>query len=130
MKMYSCACALLCNASCRWTGLWQYRQLCAPTVLLRGNIPKPSVPTSGDSSVGIVIRYGLGIECRWRQDFPRPSKPALGPNQPPSHTMGTGSFPGVKRSGRGVDHPPHLAPRLKKEESCTSTPTLGPRGLF
>jgi hypothetical protein len=31
-----------------------------------------------------------------------------------SCTTGTGSFPGVKRSGRGVDHPPHLAPRLKK----------------
>jgi len=29
--------------------------------------------------------------------------------------MGTGSFPGVKRPGRGVDHPPHLASRLKKE---------------
>jgi len=27
--------------------------------------------------------------------------------------MGTRSFPGVKRPGRGVDHPPHLAPRLK-----------------
>jgi len=24
------------------------------------------------------------------------------------------SFPGVKRPGRAVDHPPHLAPRLKK----------------
>jgi len=34
---------------------------------------------------------------------------------PPSYTMGTGTFPGVKLSGRGVDHPPHLAPRLKKE---------------
>jgi len=32
-----------------------------------------------------------------------------------SYTMGTGSFPGLKRPGRGVDHPPHLAPRLKKE---------------
>ena len=28
-----------------------------------------------------------------------------------SYTMGTGYFPGVKRSGRGVDHPHHLAPR-------------------
>ena len=34
---------------------------------------------------------------------------------PASYTMGTGSFPGVKRPGRGIDHPPHLAPRLKKE---------------
>jgi len=24
---------------------------------------------------------------------------------PASYTMGTGSFPGVKRPGRGVDHP-------------------------
>jgi len=29
--------------------------------------------------------------------------------------MDTGSFPGVKWLGCGVDHPPHLAPRLKKE---------------
>jgi hypothetical protein len=28
--------------------------------------------------------------------------------------MGAGSFLGVKRPGRGVDYPPHLAPRLKK----------------
>jgi hypothetical protein len=31
-----------------------------------------------------------------------------------SYTIGTGSFPGVKRQGRGVDHAPHLAPRLRK----------------
>jgi len=35
--------------------------------------------------------------------------------QPASYTMGTGSFPRVKRPGRGVNHPPHLASRLKKE---------------
>jgi len=29
--------------------------------------------------------------------------------------MGTGFFPGVKRTGRGVDHPPHLAPKLMIE---------------
>jgi len=45
--------------------------------------------------------------------------------------MGTGSiFPGVKRQERGVDHPLHLAPRLKKEYSYTYTPHLGLRGLF
>ena len=36
-------------------------------------------------------------------------------SNPASCAMGTGSFPGVKRPGRGVDHPPHLAPRLKEE---------------
>jgi len=35
-------------------------------------------------------------------------------DHPASYTMCTGSFPGIKRPGRGVDHPPHLAPRLKK----------------
>jgi len=34
---------------------------------------------------------------------------------PAPYKIGTGFFPGVKRLGRGVDHPPHLAPRLKKE---------------
>jgi hypothetical protein len=34
---------------------------------------------------------------------------------PDSNTIGTESFPGVKRPGRDVDHPPYLAPRLKKE---------------
>jgi hypothetical protein len=32
-----------------------------------------------------------------------------------SFTMDTGSFPGVKRPGSGINHPPDLAPRLKKE---------------
>ena len=40
----------------------------------------------------------------------------IGPEaHPASYTMGTGSFSGVKRPGRGADHPPLLAPRLKKE---------------
>jgi hypothetical protein len=34
---------------------------------------------------------------------------------PATYTMGTGSLQGVKRPGRGVDHAPTLATRLKKE---------------
>jgi hypothetical protein len=44
--------------------------------------------------------------------------------------VGTGSFLGVKRPGRDVDHPPHLSQRSKKQLSYTSTPPLGLRGLF
>ena len=70
-----------------------------------------------DSSVDIATRYGLdgpGIESWWRRGFLHPSRPALGSN-PASYTTGTGSFLAVKRTGHGADHPPHLAPRLKKE---------------
>jgi hypothetical protein len=34
---------------------------------------------------------------------------------PASYTMGSGSFPGVKRLGRGVNQPLNLAPMFKKE---------------
>ena len=39
-----------------------------------------------DSSVGVSTRYGLdgpGIESRCEPDFLHPSRPALGPTQPP-----------------------------------------------
>ena len=48
------------------------------------------------------------------RDFPHSSRPALGSAQPPIQWV-TDYFPGVKRPGCGVDHPPHLASRLKKE---------------
>jgi hypothetical protein len=33
---------------------------------------------------------------------------------PATCTMGTGSFPGVKRPGRGADHPPSSSTEVKK----------------
>jgi hypothetical protein len=47
-------------------------------------LPRPIV--GQDSSVVIATRYGLdgpGIESRWGRDFSHPSRPALGPTQPP-----------------------------------------------
>jgi hypothetical protein len=45
---------------------------------------------------------------------------------PASCTMDTGSFPGVKRSGRGADHPTLSSAEVENELRYTSTPPLGP----
>jgi hypothetical protein len=60
-----------------------------------------------DSVVGVVVRYGLDgpvIESWWGARFSAPFQTGPGVH-PASYTLGTGSFPGVKRPGRGVDHP-------------------------
>jgi hypothetical protein len=70
-----------------------------------------------DSLVGIVTRYGMdgpGIESWWRRDSPHTSIP----HWDPTDFLYNGyqiSLPGAKATGRGVDHPPPLLPRLKKE---------------
>ena len=90
------------------------------------------INTGPGSSVGIAtdLRAGMsGDRILMGVRFSSPVQTGRGAH-PASCTMGTGSYPGVKRPGRGVDHPPHLAPRLKKEYSFTSTPPLGLRGLI
>jgi hypothetical protein len=57
---------------------------------------------------------GPGIESRWgRGFFPILTDWPWGPPSPLYN--GYLIFPGNKVAGRGVKHPPHLAPRLKKE---------------
>ena len=49
---------------------------------------------------------------------------------PASYIMGTGLFPGVKRPGREVDHPPPSSAEFKEiVELCLYSP-LGLHGLF
>jgi hypothetical protein len=84
-----------------------------------------------DSSVGIATGYGLdgpGIESWWRRDISHTSRPTVGPIQ--SSVQWVPGLSGVKRLGRGLDHPPHPTPRLKKGYSYISTSPLGPGSLF
>ena len=48
------------------------------------------------------------------------------PHYPVSYTMGTGSFPGIERPGRGVIMDLHQAPRLNNKY----TQRLSNHGLF
>jgi len=71
----------------------------------------------------IIIKLGAqGLPTGWTVRGSNPGKDEIIHNFPDrpgalpgSYTMGTESFLGVKRPGRGFDHIPHLAPRLKKE---------------
>jgi hypothetical protein len=73
---------------------------------------KPFISKDRDSAVGIATRYGLdgpAIESGWGTRFSAPVQTGLG-----AHPMGTGSFPGLKRPGRGVDYPPPSKAKVKE----------------
>jgi hypothetical protein len=85
-----------------------------------------------DSSVGIATRYGLdghGIESRWEARFFAPVQTGPGAH-PASCTMGTGSFPGVKWQGRGIDNPLPSSAEVKGRVELYLYYLLVPRGLF
>jgi hypothetical protein len=68
------------------------------------------------SSVGIATGYGLdgpGIESRWGRGFSHTSRPALGSTQSPVQWV-PDLYRGVKRPGRGADHPPPSSAEVKK----------------
>ena len=71
-----------------------------------------------DSSVGLATRYRLddpGIESRWGTRFS--ASVHTGPGaRPASYTVGAESFPGVKRPGRGIDHPTPSSTQVKERE--------------
>jgi hypothetical protein len=93
------------------------------------------VELSRDSSVDIATHYGLdgpGIESRWGGEIFRTSPDR--PWGPPSllYNGYRGSFPGVKRPGHGVDHPPPSSAEVKERvqlylysASWPSWPVLG-----
>jgi hypothetical protein len=71
--------------------------------------------------------YGLdgsGIVSRWGARFFAHVQTGPG-THPASRTMGTRSFPGVKRPGHGADHPPPSSAEVTKRYSYTSIHPLG-----
>jgi hypothetical protein len=73
------------------------------------------------------LSSSFSSSSRWGRGFPHPSRPALGPTQSPIQWV-----PGVKRPGRGVDHPPSSSVEVKERvelylysPSGLSWPVLG-----
>ena len=70
-----------------------------------------------------------GSNSGGRRDFPRPSRPALGPTQPPAQWV-PGSLPGVQRPGSCVDNKTRSTAEFKERVELCPYPTLGFHGLF
>jgi hypothetical protein len=76
----------------------------------------------------LIKRYGLdgpGVESRWGAKFSSPVQTGPGAH-PASYTVGTVSFPGVKRPGRGVDHPPTSSAEVKERVELYYYSPYGP----
>jgi hypothetical protein len=84
-----------------------------------------------DGVVGIVTLYGLdcpGIKSRWDEIF---RVVQTSPEYPPSllYNGYRVYFPGVKRPGRGVNHPPPSSAEVKERVELYLYSTLG-GGLY
>jgi hypothetical protein len=106
-----------------WTFLWEddAMTVCSSAVTIYSMYMRVKPLRAGRSGDGILVgaRFSVPVQT--------------GPEALPAsntRTMGTGSFPGVKRPGRGVDHPPPSSAEVKKEKSYTSPPSLDNRGLL
>ena len=66
------------------------------------------------AQAAVATRDGLDgpIGSLWRRDFPYLSRMTVKLIHPTLIWV-PALFPGVKRPGRGVNQPPHMAPRLK-----------------
>ena len=89
--------------------------------------PTQTIYITECSLLGIATHYGLdGTEIRSRlgQSFPHPIRPALGPIQLFIEWV-PGDISVLRGHGKALTTLPHLAPRLRKEQSYTATPPLG-----
>jgi hypothetical protein len=74
----------------------------------------------------VAVTYGLdgpGIESPWGARFSAPVQ-TVSVAHAASYTMGTGFLPGVKRSGRGVDHSLPFSAEVKERVEVYVYPPL------
>ena len=128
---YSCVCCesplfvspLFTDVACFQIAVYRLTDVCEIPVNQLGGAGFCRV--GWDSAVGRATGYGpdgLGVKSRYGRDFPQPHRPALGPTQ--------ASSPGVKRPGRGVDHPPPSSAEVKERVQPYIYSPAGPSWPF
>jgi hypothetical protein len=87
----------------------------SPCIISNFNLKHPhrdSIPWTVRDRIPVGVRFFAHVQT--------------GPgDHPASCAMGTGSVPGVKRPGRGADHPPPSSAEVTKGQSYTSIHPLG-----
>jgi hypothetical protein len=84
------------------------------------------MPWTGITGYNDSIRAGRsGDRIQVRERFFAPVQTDPG-DHPASYTVGTGSFLGVKRPGRGVDHPPSSSADVKERVELYLYSSSGP----
>ena len=110
-----------CNA-CSWVGnKWSYKRL----ISFHHHVTEicGSEELSRYSDPLQARRYGVRIPVETRFSAPVQTGPGV---HPASYTIGTGSFPRLKRPGRRVDHPPISGAEVKERVELYLHFTSGP----
>jgi hypothetical protein len=102
-----------------------------PRCIGPGEGPYPNYYSDTSFVSVLVSRLGrvssVGIATRYRLEGPGIAPVQTGPGaHPASDTMSTGSFQGVKRPGRGVDHSPPSSALVKERVGLYLYSLFGP----
>jgi len=79
------------------------------------------LPASHNSQQCLYCFFGHKERRKYPSRFSAPVQAGPGAH-PGSYTRGTGYFPGVKRPGRGVDHPPPSSAKVKESRAIPLLP--------
>ena len=117
---------------CQYTSNHEREFSCFSSLTLGKGQESTFIWVDRDNAVGIATRYVLespGIKFRWGREFAQSSKSDLKPTQPPVK-WALGLFPGLKRSGRGVDYSPSTRAEVQERADLYISSPSGFSCLF
>ena len=146
--MQGCSWGLRCFGTWRQVTGWLVSDVSVQQSMLRSHISEERKPKQTKNKFhwtkffwkpsrtfgpGLLSRYKASLRAWWSGDripvgvrFSAPVQTGPGAHPGSSYTMDTGYFPGVKRSGRGIDHPPWSSAEVKERVQSYIYFTPGP----